>query len=91
MSYVFPQGEVERLNQSCCCMLCLFLQHVFMCLYHVTLAYFLLLYLRLDHFELCRRRFLIGHKLLGVSQPAEQRLQCILEPPTVQQGFVQLG
>lgn len=55
------------------------------------MSYFLLLYLGLDYFELCRGRFLIGHELLCVSQPAEQRLQSILELPTMQQGFVQLG
>lgn len=68
----------------------MFVQYMFICLNHVKPAYFLLLYLCLDHFELCRWRFLIGHKLLCVSQPAEQWLQSILEPPTMQQGFVQL-
>lgn len=55
------------------------------------MPYFLLLYLSLDHFELCRGRLLIGHELLSVRQPAEQRLQRILESPTMQEGFMQLG
>lgn len=56
-----------------------------------ALTYLLLLYLGLHHFELGRRGLLIGHKLLGVRHPAEQGLQGVLEPPTVQQRLLQLG
>lgn len=52
--------------------------------------YLLLLYLGLHHLELSRWWFLVGHQLLRVPHPAEQRLQGILEPPTVQQGLLQL-
>ncbi|TNN50801.1 hypothetical protein EYF80_039013 [Liparis tanakae] len=54
-------------------------------------SYLLLLDLGLDHAVLGRRRLLIGHQLLRVAQPAHQRLQSILELPTMQQGLLQLG
>lgn len=43
-----------------------------------------------DHAVLGGRRLLIGHQLLCVAQPAQQRLQSILELPTMQQGLLQL-
>lgn len=57
----------------------------------VSLTYLLLLYLGLHHLELGWWGLLIGHQLLGVQHPAEQGLQGVLEPPTVQQGLLQLG
>jgi len=54
-------------------------------------SYLLLLDLGLDHAVLGRRRLLIVHQLLRVGQPAHQRLQSILELPTMQQGLLQLG
>ena len=55
------------------------------------LTHLLLLYLRLHHLELGGRGFLIGHELLSVPHPAEQRLQGVLEAPAVQQSLLQLG
>lgn len=56
-----------------------------------SLSYLLLLDLGLDHAVLGRWRLLIRYQLLCVAQPAEQRLQSILEFPTMQQGLLQLG
>lgn len=56
-----------------------------------SLLYLLLLDLGFDHTVLGRRRLLIGHQLLGVAQPAEQRVQSVLKLPTMQQGLLQLG
>lgn len=58
---------------------------------NASLTYLLLLNLGLYHFELSRWGLLIGHQLLSVCHPAEQGLQGILEPPTMQQGLLQLG
>ena len=44
----------------------------------------LLLQLRLDHLEVGRRRLLIGDHVLGLVEPAEERLQSLLQLARVQ-------
>jgi len=56
-----------------------------------VLAHLLLLDLGFHHLVLRRGRFLVGDELLGVCQPAQQRLQGILKLPAVQQGLLQLS
>lgn len=57
----------------------------------MSISHLLFLDLRLDHAVLGRGRLLVGHQLLRVAQPAQKRLQSILEFPTMQQGLLQLG
>lgn len=55
------------------------------------LTHLLLLDLGFHHLVLGRGRFLVGDELLSVCQPAQQRLQGVLELPAVQQGLLQLS
>lgn len=58
---------------------------------NVSISHLLFLDLGLDNAVLGRGRLLVGHQLLRVAQPAQKRLQSILEFPTMQQGLLQLG